>query len=149
MPLYFEDFTVGQVDEFGAYRVTRQEVIDFATKYDPQPFHLDDEAAEQSLFGKLCASGWHTCAMMMRMLVDHLTANDAASLGSPGVDKVRWVKPVYPGDVLRMRLTVTGAQPSTKLPGVGKVSSSYEILNQRDEAVMTMQGVAFFRCRPT
>ena len=99
--LYFEDIEVGRKTSFGRYEVTREEVIEFATKYDPQPFHLDDEAAAQTYFGRISASGWHSCAMMMRMSADNMKDNDQAGLGSPGIDELRWVKPVYPGDVLR------------------------------------------------
>ena len=98
--LHWEDFPVGSVREFGAYRVTREEVLAFASAYDPQPFHLSDAAAESSLFGRLAASGWHTCAMTMRMLCDGYLL-ESASLGSPGIDNLRWHKPVYPGDTLR------------------------------------------------
>jgi len=98
---WFEDYQVGQVERFGAYQVTREEVIEFASRFDPQPFHLDDAAAAANpIFGKLAASGWHTCAMVMRMLVDHQLKDGHMSLGSPGVDEIRWLKPVYPGDTL-------------------------------------------------
>ncbi len=98
---YFEDIEVGSTARFGDYAVTRDEVIAFAEKYDPQPFHLSDAAAAQTHFGRLSASGWHTCAMTMAMLVEHLKANDQAGLGSPGIDELRWLTPVYPGDRLR------------------------------------------------
>src|SRR5437773_1690732 len=96
---WFEDYQVGQIDRFGACEVKREEVIEFASRFDPQPFHLDDEAAAQNpIFGRLSASGWHTCAMVMRMLVDHQMEDGHFSLGSPGIDELRWLKPVYPGD---------------------------------------------------
>ena len=101
---YFEDLEVGTKASFGHYEVTREEVIDFASRYDPQPFHLDDEAATQTYFGRLSASGWHTCAMTMRMMVEHFSSQEAASLGSPGIDELRWIKPVYPGDTLSVSL---------------------------------------------
>ena len=98
---FYEDIAIGHKQAFGRYEVTREEVIDFASKYDPQPFHLDDEAAAQTHFGRISASGWHTCAMTMSMLVENLTKHKQAGLGSPGVDQLRWKKPVYPGDTLR------------------------------------------------
>lgn len=103
--LFWEDFPAGHVREFGALVVTRESVLAFARAYDPQPFHLDDAGAEASLFGRLAASGWHTCAMAMRMMCDAYLL-ESASLGSPGIDNLRWLKPVYPGDTLRVRLTV-------------------------------------------
>ncbi len=98
--LFYEDLIVGSSKTFGQYEVTREEVMRFAEAYDPQPFHLDDEAAAQTHFGRLSASGWHTCAMTMRMMVDDMKIHQQAGLGSPGVDNLRWVKPVYPGDTL-------------------------------------------------
>jgi acyl dehydratase len=99
--LYFEDIVPGSKSAFGRYVVTRGEVVEFASKYDPQPFHLSDEAAAETYFGRLSASGWHTAAMMMRMLVDNMSAIQQAGLGSPGLDELRWLTPVYPGDILR------------------------------------------------
>ena len=101
MARYFEDMEVGSIDRFGRYEVTREEVLDFAGRYDPQPFHLSDEAAAKSIFGRVAASGWHTAAMTMRMSVDHFRTNRQAGLGSPGIDELKWLKPVYPGDTLR------------------------------------------------
>jgi acyl dehydratase len=144
--LYWEDFTVGQVREFGRCEVTRDAVIAFALEFDPQPFHLDDAAAEQSLFGRLAASGWHTAAMAMRMMCDGYLL-DSASLGSPGIDQLRWKKPVFPGDVLRMRLTVVSARALDSRPGVGVIQSLSEVLNQHDDVVMSMQGSSFFTRR--
>ena len=105
--LYFEDIEVGSTQKFGAYEVTREEVIDFAQKFDPQPFHLDDEAAAKTHFKRLSASGWHSCAMTMRMLVENMANQKQASLGSPGTDEIRWLRPVHPGDTLRIELTIT------------------------------------------
>ena len=101
--IYFDDLDVGEETLFGHYDVTREEVLEFAQKYDPQPFHLSDEAAAKTHFGRLAASGWHTCAMTMAVIARHVVATEQAGLGSPGVDELRWLKPVYPGD----RLTVT------------------------------------------
>lgn len=140
---YWEDFAVGQVREFGAYEVTREAVIDFASQFDPQPFHLDDAAAGASLFGRLAASGWHTCAMAMRMMCDdYLLAS--SSLGSPGLDNLRWKRPVHPGDVLSVRLTVLQARPMASRPTVGLVRSQWEVLNQSRETVLTMEGWGMF-----
>ena len=144
--LHWDDFAVGQVREFGHYEVTRDEVLDFARRFDPQPFHLDDAAAEASLFGRLAASGWHTCAMAMRMMCDGYLL-DSASLGSPGIERLAWAAPVFPGDVLRMRLTVLDARPLASRPAVGLVRSRSEVLNQNDATVLTMEGVGFFARR--
>ena len=144
---YWEDFPPGLVREFGATEVTREAVIAFARDFDPQPFHLDDEAAGHSLFGRLSASGWHTCAMAMRMICDDYLL-EAASLGSPGVDKLRWLEPVYPGDTLHMRLTILGARPMASRPNVGLVNTRWELFNQHDQAVLSMEGWGMFRRRP-
>ena len=145
---YFEDFVPGSVREFGGKTVTREAVLAFAREFDPQPFHLDDAAAEASLFGRLSASGWHTCAMTMRMICDdHLL--EAASLGSPGIDSLRWLKPVYPGDTLTVRLEVLESRPMGSRPDVGLVRSRWEVLNQQREVVLTMEGWGMFRRRPS
>jgi acyl dehydratase len=140
---YWEDFPVGGVREFGAMPVTRDAVLAFAAQFDPQPFHLDDTAAEASLFGRLSASGWHTCAMAMRMMCDNYLL-DAASLGSPGMDSVRWLKPVHPGDTLSVRLTTIDARPMASRPAVGLLQSKWEVLNQHGEVVLAMQGWGMF-----
>lgn len=140
--LYWEDFVVGQVRSFGRYEVTREAVLAFAGDFDPQPFHLDDAAAERSLFGRLAASGWHTCAMAMRMMCDGYLL-DSASLGAPGVDELRWTRPVYPGDTLHMRITILSTRALASRPTVGLVESRSEVLNQHDEVVLTMRGPAF------
>ena len=145
--LYWEDFPAGQRREFGATLVAREAVVAFASQFDPQPFHLDEAAAESSLFGRLAASGWHTCAMAMRMMCDEYLL-DAASLGSPGLDKLRWLKPVHPGDTLRMHMEVLEARPMNSKPMVGLVRSQWEVRNQHDEAVLTMEGWGMFRRRP-
>lgn len=143
---YWEDFPPGTVREFGATRVTREAVLEFARQFDPQPFHLDDVAAEASLFGRLSASGWHTCAMTMRMMCDDYLL-DAASLGSPGIDQLRWLKPVYPGDTLRARLTILEARPMNSRPEVGLLRSRWEVMNQHGDCVLTMEGWGMFRRR--
>jgi len=141
--LYWEDFPVGSVREFGAMRVTREAVLAFAGEFDPQPFHLDDEAAKSSLFGQLSASGWHTCAMTMRMTCDAVLLQ-SSSLGSPGLDNIRWTKPVFPGDVLSVRLTTLEARPMASRATVGLVLSKWETLNQHGELVLAMQGWGMF-----
>ncbi len=134
---YFEDVDVGQRASFGAYRVTREEVIDFASKYDPQPLHLSDEAAAATHFGRLAASGWHTCAMVMAMLVEHMKAHRQASLGSPGIDELRWKRPVYPGDTLRCETEVVEKRRSASRPEMGLFKSRMTVFNQDDVVVMT------------
>ena len=138
----FEDFEVGQTQNFGAYEVTEEEVVDFARKYDPQFFHLDAEAAKQSLFGGLCASGWHTCAMTMAMMVENM-AQKGLSLGSPGIDKLRWIKPVYPGDVLSVHMEVLETKASRSRPNIGFVTSRVTVSNQQT-AVMEFISVGIF-----
>jgi len=145
--LYWEDFPAGQVREFGGLEVTRDAVLAFARDFDPQPFHLDDAAAESSLFGRLAASGWHTCALAMRMMCDAYL-NQSASLGSPGVENLKWVKPVYPGDRLWVRLTILEARPMASRPGVGLVKSHWDVKNQHGEIVLTMDGWGIFARRP-
>jgi len=144
---YWEDFAVGTVREFGRWEVTREAVIDFARQFDPQPFHLDDAAAEASLFGRLAASGWHTCAMAMRMTCDEYLL-DAASLGSPGLERLAWPRPVFPGDVMHMRTTVLQTRPLASRSGVGVVQSRSEMLNQDGEIALVWEGAGFFGRRP-
>ncbi len=145
--LYWEDFPAGHRMDFGALKVSREAILDFARDFDPQPFHLDDEAARQSLFGGLCASGWHTCAMAMRMMCDEYLLR-SASLGSPGVDSVRWLKPVYPDDILSMHTEVLAARPMASKPDVGLVQTRWELHNQHGEPVLRMEGWGMFRRRP-
>lgn len=148
MAEYFEDLAVGQVRKFGHYDVTREEVIDFARKYDPQPFHLDDEAAAQTHFGRIAASGWHSCSMMMAMLVAHFQSVDHQGLGSPGMDEIRWLTPVYPGDTLRLETTVVELTPSRSKPDRGSVITRIEMFNQDDVCVMRMVSRTMVRRRP-
>jgi acyl dehydratase len=145
--LYYEDFAPGTVREFGATRVERDAVVAFASAFDPQPFHLDDEAASASLFGRLSASGWHTASMAMRMMCDEYLL-DSASLGSPGIDELRWHRPVHPGDTLSMRMEILQARLMNSRPGVGLVQSHWTVLNQQRETVMTMKGWGMYGCRP-
>jgi len=131
----FESFKIGQTQTFGAYDVTEQEIIEFASKYDPQFFHLDHEAAKKSLFGGLCASGWHTCAMTMSMMVANMEGK-GSSLGSPGIDSLKWIKPVYPGDCLSVRMEVLDTVPSKSRPTIGVVISKTTVFNQDKQPVM-------------
>ena len=144
---YYEDIAVGTKRSFGHYEVTREEVMEFASKYDPQPFHLDDEAAAQTHFGRLSASGWHTCAMTMAMLVENMKSERSASLGSPGVDQLRWKKPVYPGDTLRCETEVIEKRRSTSRPEMGIFKSRSRTFNQHDEVVLEMISNGLIRTR--
>ena len=143
---YFEDFKVGETIEMGRRLVDRDEVVRFATEFDPQPFHVDEAAAKDSFFGGLIASGWHTVSMVMRMMCDNYLL-DSASLGSPGVDNVKWLQPVRPGDTIRAMRTVLEARTSKSKPDIGIVKSRWEVYNQNDELVMTMEGYGMFRVR--
>ena len=145
--LYLEDIEVGQKAAFGRYAVTREEVIEFASRYDPQPFHLSDEAAARTYFGRLAASGWHTCAMTMSMLVENGKANPMATMGSPGVDELRWLRPVYPGDTLRVETVIADVTPSRSKPDIGTFKSDVTVLNQDDVAVMRMKTIVLIRRR--
>lgn len=146
---YLEDIQVGQKAAFGRYEVTREEVVAFASKYDPQPFHLDDEAAARTHFGRLSASGWHSCAMTMSMIVEHLETHQRAMLGSPGIDELRWLKPVHPGDTLRVESEVVEVRPSRSRPDMGSTRSRVSVFNQNDEAVLTMTAIELMRRRPS
>lgn len=144
---WFEDYVPGETFEFGDYMVTEAEIIDFARRYDPQPFHVDAAAAAQSSFGGLVASGWMTCAVLMRMSCDHFISTVSA-MGSPGVDQVRWLRPVRPGDRLRARVTVVETRRSQSKPDRGAVVLHNEVINQTGEVLMSLQGRALHRCRP-
>ncbi len=145
---YFEDFHVGEVVELGSIAVSQESIIRFAQEFDPQPFHIDPEAARHSAFGGLVASGWHTASLYMRLLVDGMVGDMAESMGSPGVDEIKWLKPVRPGDTLRGRLTIIDAIPSKSRPDRGTLKTLGELLNQSGEVVMTIRGVGFFGRRP-
>ena len=147
MVQYFEDLEVGSKASFGRYEVTREEVIEFATKYDPQAFHLDDAAAAKTHFGRLSASGWHTCAMVMRMLVDNMGARKQAGLGSPGQDELRWLKPVYPGDVLRIETELIDKTRSRSRPEMGSMRSIIQVFNQDNVMVMSMKSIGLIQVR--
>ncbi len=145
--IYFEDLEIGSTASFGRYEVTREEVMDFAGKYDPQPFHLSDEAAAQTHFGRISASGWHTCAMTMRMLVDNITERKQAGLGSPGLDELRWLRPVYPGDTLRVETELLSKRQSQSRPEMGSFQSAVRVYNQDDVLVCTMKSIGLIRVR--
>lgn len=141
--LYWEDFKVGDVAPMGERMLSEDEIIAFARDYDPQAFHVDPAAAGQSMYGGLIASGWHTVALVMRMMVDSYLGR-SASLGSPGVDNVRWLKPVRPGDTIRARREVLETRASRSRPDMGVVKTRWEVFNQDDELVMTMEGYGMF-----
>ena len=145
--LYWEDFREGEVREFGRTTVKHDDIVRFASEFDPQPFHIDDAAAAGSLYGGLIASGWHTAAIAMRMMCDEYLLR-AASLGSPGLDSLKWLLPVRPGDILSVRLTILETRPLESKPGVGLLKSRHEVLNQDRQVVMRMEGYGMFRRRP-
>ncbi|MEI7445389.1 MAG: MaoC family dehydratase [Burkholderiales bacterium] len=144
---WFDDYPVGEIAEFGDHTVTEAEIVDFATRYDPQPFHVDAQAAKSSNFGGLIASGWMTASCAMRMLVDHYISPQA-SMGSPGIDELRWVQPVRPGDRLRMRTTVLESRRSQSKPDRGMIRFHWDVLRQDGVSVMTMTGWGMYRTRP-
>ncbi len=143
---YFEDYVPGSIYEFGSIIVEEAEIIEFSRRYDPQSFHIDPIAAKQSRFGGLIASGWHTAAIAMRLLVDHYLSR-VASMGSPGADELRWLKPVRPGDELSIRVKVLEAKRSKTKPDRGVVTTFVEVLNQHREVVMTRTAVGITLCR--
>ena len=143
---YFEDYVAGSVHEFGPIAVDEREVIEFASRYDPQPFHTDPEAAQRSPFGGLIASGWHTAGLMMRLVVEHYLSH-VASLASPGVDELRWTQPVRPGDTLSVRATVLETRRSRSKPDRGIVYTLFEVLNQRGEVVMSVKAMNMLKAR--
>lgn len=144
---YLEDFVVGETVELGSHEFTSESIIAFARDWDPQPMHTDPARAAESMYGGLIASGWHTAGAYMRLLVDSLIAG-TDSLGSPGIDALRWLKPVRPGDVLRARITFLEVTPSRSKPDRGILRSRGEMVNQHDEIVMTLEAVNFFARRP-
>jgi len=143
---FFEDFRPGEVLEFGDYLVTEEEIVDFAKRYDPQPFHVDHDAAASSIYGGLIASGWLTGSIVMRLLVDHFIS-PLSSMGSPGVDEIRWTKPVRPGDRLKLRVTVVETRRSQSKPDRGIVQVQQEMINQQGDTVMSLRGMSLAKCR--
>lgn len=152
MAAWFEDIEIGAKDSFGRYEVTREEVIGFASKYDAQPFHLSDEGAAPTYFGRLAASGWHTGSMMMAMTVARMQEQPGvqeASMGAIGIDELRWLRPVYPGEILRCETEVLEKIPSRSKADRGVVRIRTTVINQDDAAVMTMIAILIIRTRPT
>ena len=147
--IYFEDLVLGTEETFGSVEVTREEVLAFARRYDPQPFHLSDEAAAQTYFGRIAASGWHTCAMTMGVIVEHMKQRPQASLGSPGVDDLRWLKPVYPGDTLTVHGQVIEKTPSRSKPDLGSFRTRTRVTNQDGVDVLTFTSIVLIRRRPS
>jgi len=143
---YFEDYVPGSVFEYGTVTVNQADVIEFAQRFDPQPFHIDPAAAARGPFGGLIASGWHTASLVMRLVVDHYLSS-VAGLGSPGVDELRWTRPVRPGDSLRVRVSVLEARRSRSKPDRGIVRSHIEVLNQAGDVVMSLKALNLLRCR--
>jgi acyl dehydratase len=146
-PRYWEDFEVGKKYPLGSTRFTEQEIVEFARQFDPQSFHVDAEAAKSSLFGGLIASGWHVAAKLMRLFVDNYLDRRTA-LGSPGVDELRWLKPVRPGDTLTASVECAAKIPSKSMPALGIIHEYWTATNQKGEIVMTAKGVNMVRRRP-
>jgi len=147
--IYFEDLEIGTETDFGTYEVTREEVLEFARKYDPQPFHLSDEAAAETHFGRLSASGWHTAAMTMAVIARKVVGEKQAGLGSPGIDELRWLKPVYPGDTLHVRGEILDKTPSRSRPEMGSFRTRTTVTNQDGVPVMTFVSIVLIRRRPS
>ncbi len=145
---YWEDFQVGKRLNLGSTLVTKEDIVLFARSFDPQSFHIDESKGRDSVFGGLIASGWHTCSLVMRLMCDSYLLQ-SASLGSPGMDNIKWVLPVRPNDTISAFQTTTDKKASKSKPDRGAVKSFYEVMNHRDQLVMTMEGVGFFRCRST
>ena len=143
---YWEDLQPGSVRELGSVQPSADDIKDFAEQFDPQPFHVDEMAGRRSIFGNLCASGWHTCALAMRLTVDNFL-RESASMGSPGLESLRWLKPVYPDDTLTLRHTIVESRPLRKRPDVGLVRARWEMFNQNAEKVLEMEGYGMFRRR--
>lgn len=143
---HFEDYPAGAVFDIGEIAVDEQEMLDFALRFDPQPFHTDPEAAAASHFGGLIASGWHTASLMMRLLATNFFSS-ASSMGSPGVDELRWLHPVRPGDVLHGKVTVISARRSASKPDRGLLSSQIELRNQHGALVLSVKALSLIRCR--
>ena len=145
---YFEDFTVGESLELGSVQISAAEIIAFAEQFDPQPFHVDPARAEGSVFGGLIASGWHTAGLYMRLFAEGVL-NRVPSFGSPGIEQLRWLRPVRPGDTLRARFTVLEVRPSTSRPDRGIVRSRGEMTNQDGEVALSLEATNFFGRRPS
>jgi acyl dehydratase len=146
--IYLDDLEAGTESYFGSVEVTREDVIEFAGKYDPQPFPLSDEAAAKTHFGRLAASGWHTCAMVMGVIARYVVKTEQAGLGSPGIDELRWLKPVYPGDTLHVTSTIVEVRPSRSKPEIGSFRSATVVTNQDGAKVLTFTSIVLMRRRP-
>ncbi len=146
--IHFEDLEVGAETYFGSYDVTREEVLEFARKYDPQPFHLSDEEAAKTHFGRLAASGWHTAAMTMAVIARHVVEHRQAGLGSPGIDELRWTKPVFPGDTLHVRGKIVDKTPSRSRPEMGSFRTHTAVTNQNGDQVMSFTSIVLIRRKP-
>ncbi|HEX4801676.1 MAG: MaoC family dehydratase [Myxococcales bacterium] len=146
--IYFEDLELGAETYYGSYEVTREEVLEFAHKYDPQPFHISDEAAANTHFGRIAASGWHTAAMTMAVIARYVVGHEQAGLGSPGIDDLRWRKPVYPGDTLHVRGTIVEKTPSRSRPEMGSFRTETVVTNQEDQPVMSFTSIVLIQRRP-
>jgi len=145
--LYWEDFKVGETVEMGSHRFSAEEIIEFGRQFDPQPFHVDPEAARESFYGELIASGWHTCSIAMRLMCESYV-NRTRSMGSPGVDNIRWLAPVKAGDTLTYRRTVLEARASRSRPDAGLMRTRWEALNQDGVRVLSMEGWSMIGRRP-
>jgi len=144
--MYFEDLSIGQKIEIGPISISEQEIIEFAKKFDPQPFHIDAEKAKDSLFGGLCASGWHTCSLYMRMLYDGLLIN-LASLGSPGMNQIRWIKPLFPNETIKGELEILSKTPSRSKPNIGSMIINSRVFNSNNELIMTLESISIVKRR--
>lgn len=144
---YFENIDPGAVFDLGSRTVSEEEILAFAREFDPQPFHIDPDAAAQSIFGGIIASGWHTCSLTMRLMVDNFLSR-AASLGSPGVEQIRWLRPVRPGDTISARIVVLEVRPSQSKPDRGAMRTRTEVTNQHGELVMSMESTGLIGRRP-
>ena len=140
---FWEDLAPGSVRDLGSVTVSADEIRDFARRFDPQPFHLDEVAGRESIFGGLCASGWHTCSLAMKLTVENLLT-ESSSMGSPGVENLRWLKPVYPGDTLRLTHTIVESRPLRTRTDTGLVRAKWEMFNQNGEQVLQMEGYGMF-----
>ncbi|MEN9329770.1 MAG: hypothetical protein RLZZ484_958 [Pseudomonadota bacterium] len=144
--IYWEDLVPGSVRQLGTVTPSREEILEFAQKFDPQPFHLSEEGGKASLFGGLCASGWHTCSMAMGLMVRNFLLN-SSSLGSPGLENIKWLKPVHPGDTLRLEHEILESRPSKSKPDVGLTRTVWRMYNQDGDQVLHMEGASMFRRR--
>jgi acyl dehydratase len=143
---YWEDLETGTVRDLGKVTLSSEEIREFAEQFDPQPFHMDEAAGRRSIFGNLCASGWHTCALAMKLTVENFL-NESSSMGSPGVENLRWLKPVYPSDTLRLQQTIVESRPLRTRTDTGLVRSVWDMFNQNGEKVLHMEGYGMFRRR--